>query len=110
MFGVAAVAAPTVNLSQALQAPVGGLSLTNLESVHAPAHANWVKEALRKLLGKTIEQKEYERNFVQVHQFDPNVATLRSVSLTAKTRMSRNRLYEKSLELEKMRLQHIGGL
>ena len=112
MLGAAVAAAPTANLSQVLEAPVGGLGISQLQPAVTPmAHAGWVREALKKLIGKSAAQKEYERRQIQVHQFDPNVAALRSVSVTAKVRMSRDRLYERSLELERMRLEHlIGGL
>ena len=121
MFGAAAVAGPKVveaNLSHILEAPTGGFSvgstLIGMQPLAPPdlidstaTKGSYFVSQLKSLLGKTREQKDREKQTVQVYQLDPNVSTLRSASMTAKIRMSRDHLYERSLVQEQSRLEGI---
>lgn len=69
-------------------APVGGLSSSGSDK-------SWVKDQLKRFLGKSAAQIAYEKRETHVSRLDPNVACLRSVALGHKIEMTRNIHYER---------------
>lgn len=55
----------------------------------------WARGQLAKLAGRSREQKEHERLQFTPDGIDPELAGMRSLSLSAKVRMSRDRQYER---------------
>lgn len=55
----------------------------------------WARRDLARFLGKSAEQLIRERNGIQVAMLDPDIASMRSLSLGAKVRMQRERLFER---------------
>lgn len=100
LFGAAAVAGPnavkSANINVLLDAPVGGI-VDGMSSSY-PSDKGWAKNNLKKLLGKTAEQRQRELARTSVYQLDPNVASLRSVSLTGKMRFSKHIIYAREEE------------
>jgi hypothetical protein len=114
IFGAAAVAAPSVNFNDVMSTPVGlGGSMGVPSSFPADAPASqigaqtWAKKSIKKLLGKTAFQRDFERQRFEVYQWDINVVALRSVSLPTRLRMSRDRNYERSERREKNYLEGV---
>lgn len=72
---------------------------------------NWAQKELTKYLGKTAAHLALEKKQFQFNGIEPDVAALRSVSLTSKVRLSRDIAFERSQEQHKSWLEgRIAGL
>lgn len=72
--------------------------------------SSWAKESLERFLGKTPDMIAYEKRGRSVHALEPDVASMRSLSMRAKVSMSRDRQYERATRQEHENLLgHIAG-
>lgn len=56
----------------------------------------WPRKELADFLGRSMEEKRRRRLEMSVHQLDPDIAVMNSLSLTTKVRMQRDRNFERS--------------
>lgn len=64
----------------------------------------WAKDRLKEIMGWPDKAVSLRKKTSYLHGLDPDVAALRSVSLTNKVRMSRELQFQRDLEAEKARL------
>lgn len=114
LLGGAAVAGP-----QAAKAGVESLSLGGVVSNYMPttgyeagtlaqspqSEADYYKSRLKRILGRSAEQIDFDRRSYPVHTLDPDIASIRSISLRAKIQMTRNVEYERHQRREKTWLE-----
>lgn len=117
LLGVGAVTAPVSAKAVAdtafadLKMAKMGISGAGLIAPAGPQSTSsgisWAKPALKKFIGKSARQKQMEAKRQWVDALDPQVATLRSVSLHSKIRMTRRTAYERSQEAERTWLEGV---
>lgn len=119
MLGIGAVAGPSitkeVDMQRAMNVPFGSFGNPAPEPAEMSWAAAktpvdrvvWAKDALKGILGKTKAQMDRERINTTVYQYEANVASLRSVSMTARIRMSRDAHFNRNLRKEKDHLEGI---
>lgn len=67
----------------------------------------WAAKTLAKMAAKSIFDLDMERSETSSYSLTPDVASLRSVSLTHKMRMTRDQVFEKEQSNLKLRCQRI---
>lgn len=111
-MGGAAVAGPSVvkkaseMVPSDLKLPVTDIGdsyelATDVSRVVSPETKTHYAKVLTRLIGLTPYQKGELRRRYPVYELDVNVATLRSVNLGTKIRMSRDILFEKDLKRQR---------
>lgn len=97
---------PTLSsMGQAISAPYGG-STSGGGPIDGDYDAvGWAKRDLARFFGKSAERLLKERIQTHVGYLDPDIAGMRSLSLTTKIRMQRDRNFERGQEGERDWLQ-----
>lgn len=86
---------PTLSsMGIAINAPFGGDSIKGLQDEYDPIA--WAKRDLARFFGKSAERLLTERLQTNVAYLDPDIAGMRSLSLTTKVRMQRDRNFERA--------------
>jgi hypothetical protein len=70
-------------------------------------HKSWAKDALKRMVGVTAAERFRKKQQFYSDGLDPNVASLRSVSLTNRIRISRDHQFERSEERERHYLEGV---
>ncbi len=71
------------------------------------SNVSWAKDRLKQLVGLSKIEKEMRNRQAYVGDLDPQIASLRSVALHHRVRMSRDISFERSEEREKSYLQGV---
>ena len=118
-LGGAAVAGPSVVKTAATMTPadlnLGRLGISAglggqpglVGSGTASGHTSWAKDRLKQISGLSKIEKEMLKRQAYFNDLDPQVASLRSVALVHRIRMSRDISFERSEEREKSYLQGV---
>lgn len=102
--GFADLAPAGIRLNQGIDhmSVVGAQSTTN-----AYDNIGWAKKRLDELYGLTAAAREHQKRNHYISQLDPDTASLRSVSLTSKIKIAKDR----SFEIEQRRsATHLQGI
>lgn len=119
-LGGAVVGGPKVAQSAADKLSGIGLGLGNAHGMEVASYSGYAippdapldattfaKSALKTLLGKSEEQIAEERRRIYISNIDPDIACLRSMTLTSKIRLQRKVAHNQMQSHEEKRLREI---